>query len=161
MPWIVVVTKPNFEAIAAENLQRQRFEHYLPLCLERKPNKPPQVRPLFPRYMFVDIQPAQDWYPIRSTRGVARLLMNDNGPQEMPSTEIAKLIKRHDEKGLVKLEQPPKFESGTQVRTSYGPFADRVLIYDGMTGADRCRVLAELLGQKVKIEMDERQLIAA
>jgi|SRR5882672_9553956 len=160
MPWLVGVTKPNQEAVAAENLARQSYAHYYPRIAERKAAKQ-CIKPLFPRYIFIDLKPAQDWYPIRNTRGMSYLLMREQGPQEIAGTEIQALFKRHDTKGLVCLPNPAKFQPGVPVKTEAGPLVGLSLIYEGMTAHERCRVLTELLGQKVRVELDEKSLVAA
>ena len=73
--WYAVQTKPRQELVAEQNLQRQGFVTYLPRIRlrKRKRNKlVDAVEPLFPRYLFIHVDPDQDSLaPVRSTLGVA------------------------------------------------------------------------------------------
>jgi transcription antitermination factor NusG len=160
MSWIVVLTKPNQERIACENLARQNFEYYWPRFLEKRPTKTALIRSLFPRYLFVSID--KIWYPLTGTRGIAKVLLGTDGPLTLPSTELEKLRRREGADGLIQLSPPPsKFDLGDKVKALDGPLAGHILIYDGMTARERCRVLATLLGGTVKVELDEKLLVAA
>ncbi len=153
------MTKPNSEAIASHNLLRQGFEPYWPRFLLKRPNKPPVIRPLFPRYMFVLID--QAWYSVKGTRGVSTVLLGDDGPCYLSADVIADLKGRENKAGLVQLAPKPKFLNGTAVKTNSGPFAGHPMLYDGMIARDRVKVLVELMGRKVSIEIDEKTLLAA
>jgi len=162
MPWICAMTKPNSEAIAAQNLMRQGYEPYYPRCLQtnkKHPSQAPSVVPLFPRYIFILV--FGTWYPIRSTRGITRPLMGENGPQVIPEHEIVNLRSREDKRGLIQLDSKSNFTSGDRVKASSGPFEGQLMVYEEMTARERCRVLANWLGQKVRVEIDEKALVAA
>jgi transcriptional antiterminator RfaH len=159
MPWAVALSKPNQEAIAAVNLQRQGFEYYYPRFLHKKPGSSGTIRPLFPRYMFVLI--GQTWRSLSGTRGISYLLMSEGGPQTVPDQIIAGIKGREDKSGLFQLAAPPKFMAGVKVKTNEGPFTGVPLIYEGMAAHERCSVLAEILGRQVKITIEEKLLVAA
>lgn len=159
LPWIVAMTKPNFEAIAATNLERQGYTHYCPKYLQKQNGKEPTVRPLFPRYMFVFI--TDIWYSVRSTRGISHVLMGEGGPQKLADCYIDSLKKREDGKGLVQLAAPSRFNPGDKVRTDEGPFAGQLLIYEGMNSSDRVKVLVNLFGGQVRADVSEKSLVAA
>lgn len=155
------MTKPNSEAIAAQNLMRQGYEPYYPRCLQASKKHPSQISvvPLFPRYIFVLV--FGTWYPIRSTRGITRPLMGEDGPQIIPEDQIAELRSRENARGLIQLLPKSSFSSGDKVRASNGPFEGQLMVYEEMTARERCRVLADWLGQKVRVELDEKVLVAA
>ena len=153
------MTKPNHEAIAATNLQRQGFLYYYPRFLMKKPGANPVVRPLFPRYMFVLI--GQVWRSLGSTRGISYVLMGDSGPQLVPDSVVKQIKSREDKNGLYQLVAPPKFHSGETVKCDSGPLAGLPLIYEGMAGHERVKVLANLLGRAVAVTVEEKLLIAA
>jgi len=77
--WAVCQTHPQAERWALANLTRQGFTAYLPMTTAlRRDRATPTLRhrvsvPLFSGYLFV--VPGSLWAPIRSTAGVARLLM--------------------------------------------------------------------------------------
>lgn len=152
------MTKPNFEATAAEHLRRQGYEYYYPRHLVKRPNQVPVIRPLFPRYIFILID--QIWYSITGTRGISKVLMGDVTPQILPAAAVEGL-RRREVKGLVTLAQPPKFIAGARLRAKSGPLAGQLLIYEGMSAHDCCRVLFQAMGRDCRVELPEKLLIAA
>jgi len=72
--WIAVNTHANAESLAVANLRRQRYECYCPTypAQRRHARKVENVRrPLFPGYVFVDVDSRDGiWRPIMSTVGV-------------------------------------------------------------------------------------------
>ena len=89
--WYLVQTRPRQEARAEENLQRQAFECYRPL-IERGQGS---SEPLFPGYLFIRLDHLQDnWYPIRSTRGVARIVAFGGQPTPVQDALIGELRER-------------------------------------------------------------------
>lgn len=159
MSWIVAVTKPNHEEIAAVNLQRQGFSYYYPKFLLKKPNLKTLTRPLFPRYMFVFVE--QMWRSLSGTRGISYILMGEGGPQTVSDGIIDAIKSREDKNGLYQLTAPPKFQPGEKVKAEEGPFSGLPLVYEGMTGNERVTVLTEMLGRVVRITLEEKVLRAA
>ena len=159
VPWVAAMTKPNCEAVAEENLRRQGFACYVPRFQQRYPNKKTQIRPLFPRYIFIYIERA--WYCLRGTRGITHVIMGESGPQPIPANEIEKLRARQDKKGYINLEPRPKFLPGEALRAKEGPLAGCLMVYDGMSAHERVKVLVSILGRKVPAEIDEKVLVAA
>lgn len=150
--------RPQHEAIAEVNLTRQGYPSYCPKFQSKQVNKPTVIKPLFPRYIFIWID--RFWSSIMGTRGISRVLLGDNGPATLPDFVITDL-KAREHNGLVSLTQPPKFSPGQRVKTGTGPLVDHLLIYEGQSSHDRVRVLADLLGRKVLIELPEKTLVAA
>ena len=157
------MTKPNCENIAVANLTQQGFDCYAPRFRELRPDKTTLIKPLFPRYIFTLIDSL--WYCIRGTRGVSYLLMGDNGPAHVPVTAIEDIRAREDGEGFVMLrpkdEFTERFHHGDRVKAIDGPLADKLLIYEGMTGHDRVRVLVSMLGRQVPATINEKSLVAA
>jgi transcription antitermination factor NusG len=79
--WAVVHTHPQAERWAQSQLQRIGYETYLPLyASQRRDPDRTVLRPLFPRYCFVQLDPRDPWTPIRYAPGVRDLLMRDGRP---------------------------------------------------------------------------------
>lgn len=155
------MTKPNCEAIAAENLIKQGYGCYYPRFLVLQKDKVVVKRPLFPRYVFAFID--KIWYSIRSTRGISHLLMANNGPAIIPDSVIDAIRLREDSNGFIvlgKSKSPERFQKGAQVRATEGPLTGLDLIYDGMRDSERVKVLATMLGRQVPIVVQEKILIA-
>jgi transcriptional antiterminator RfaH len=162
--WYVAQTQVNSEARAAGNLLRQGFGVYLPRYLKRRSHarKVEEVpTPLFPRYLFVQIDVAtQRWRSIQSTFGVSHLVQNGSEPASVGNAVIASLKAREDETGYVKLDRRPKFALGDKVRILAGVFAENLGLFDGMADRDRVAILLDLLGRKVRVSL-EAELISA
>jgi transcriptional antiterminator RfaH len=147
--WAVVHTQNRHEDMVCVQLVRAEFEIYLPrIKLESR------IAPLFPGYLFVRI--VDRWYPVRWTRGVIGLLPIPAQLQEKTMNEIRK---REGRDGFVKLPSPAnRLRNGQQVRITRGNFEGQIALCEGMSGKDRVRVLLNMLGQKVPVELPSRDL---
>lgn len=155
MFWSVAMTKPQNENIAKVNLERQGYETYLPKYTT-KVGKDLKVRILFPRYIFVRIE--LQWHSITGTRGVTRLIYGTNSqPAIITDAVIATMKAREDKKGYVSLPDPPKFAQGQKVKIVKN---DLFGLYDGQLPHDRHRILVELMGRMVPVEVAEADLTA-
>lgn len=159
MPWIVGVTKPSQEAIAAVNLERQGYQYYYPRIKQAKAGKDPVIEPLFRRYLFIFI--VDQWYSLRSTRGMSHVLLGEDGPRTVAAAIIASLRAREGKDGLFQLTAPPKYQAGDKIRIEDGPFAGRLALYEGQAAHERHRVLMDMLGGQVSVTLDECLLAAA
>jgi transcriptional antiterminator RfaH len=163
--WYVVQTQINAEAKAARNLLRQGFAIYLPRYLKRRSHarKIEKVpAPLFPRYLFVQIDLAtQRWRSIQSTFGVSHLVLQGSDPARVAADVVNALKAREDEGGYVKLNLRPKFALGEKVRVLAGVFAENLGLFDGMADRDRVAVLLDLLGRKVRVSLKADLVTAA
>jgi transcriptional antiterminator RfaH len=163
--WYVVQTQPLAEGKAAAHLARQGFEAYLPRYLKRRRHArrvENVLVPLFPRYLFVTIDmAAQRWRSVQSTVGVSRLVCNGNDPAPVADRVIAALKLREGTDGVIRLDPPPRFAPGEQVRIVDGVFAACLGLYDGMTDRDRVAILLDLLGRKVRVFVDDLSVVAA
>lgn len=163
--WYVVQTQPSAEGKAVAHLARQGFEAYLPRYLKRRRHArriESVMAPLFPRYLFVTIDmAAQRWRSIQSTIGVSRLVCNGEDPAPVADSVIAALKVREGGDGAIRLDPPPRFTPGEQVRIVDGVFASCLGLYEGMTDRDRVAILLDLLGRKVRVFVDDLSVVAA
>jgi len=154
MNWYLVHTKPMQERSALENLQRQGYECYFPVMLVEKLRlgKISTIeQPLFPRYLFIRLgqdSSAKSWTPIRSTKGVSRLVTFGSAPAKV-NDELVVLLRSQEE--AAKADPAPLYKAGEKVRISSGPFVDLEGIYQMMDGDQRTMVLIELISKPVKI----------
>ena len=161
--WYVVQTHSHTEAKASWHLQRQGFEIYLPRYLKRRRHArrtETVIAPLFPRYLFVAVDmTTQRWLPIRSTIGVTRLVCDGDRPAAVPGAVFEALKRREDTNGLIQLHDKPQFLPGDKVCILDGAFQDCLGLYEGMTDNERVTILLELLGRKVRVNLDAEMLI--
>ena len=156
--WFVVQTQVNSEAKAARNLLRQGFNVYLPRYLKRRSHARKVERipaPLFPRYMFVQIDMAtQRWRSVQSTFGVSHLVLNGQEPALVTDDIIARLRGRENDQGLIALDRSARFAIGDKVRVLAGAFADNLGLFEGLGDRDQIAILLDFLGRKVRVSLD-------
>jgi transcriptional antiterminator RfaH len=150
MNWFVVQTMGSREIAVQNRLSEIGVASYLPkIKIADRPAA------LWPGYLLVEARPA--WYPIRWTVGVARLLMNGDRPAQLASSLITDL-QRREKQGFIRMpkQETNRLRPGQKVRVISGSFCGLTGLCDGMTGNQRVRVLLELLGQAVPVDMPAR-----
>lgn len=156
MHWYLVHTKPRQEKCALQNLEQQGYQCYLPTLLaERLRQGSLTVRdePLFPRYLFIRLGqgPAtQSWAPIRSTKGVSRLVSFGVEPAKVDDRMIEILRNRE---ATAQAEPERLFKSGERVMLTDGAFVGLEAIYQMADGDQRVIVLIELMNQSVSMRV--------
>ena len=156
MHWYVIYTKPRQEQRALLNLEQQGFECYLPLIKVEKFHQRKLLlvaEPLFARYLFIRLdvnKSGKSWSPIRSTKGVSRLVAFGNEPLRVEDDLIQQLRAQHD----VLVKQPQRlFEPGEHLLVTEGPFSGIEAVYQMSDGENRAMVLIELLSKPVKVTL--------
>jgi transcriptional antiterminator RfaH len=154
--WSVAQTQPFSERKAKRFLEGQSFDCYLPKILQTqhlRNNKHIRECALFARYLFVRIENA--WHVINSTPGISYLLLDGAMKPIVVSEKVINEIRsREDRHGFVVLPKKQQFKPGQQVKVISGQFAGQLALYDGMTSRQRERVLLQLLGQYVSVELN-------
>jgi transcriptional antiterminator RfaH len=114
--------------------------------------------PLFPNYLFIRLDITGDlWRSVNGTRGVIRLIAQDETPQPVPTGIVESLQARMSEDGSMNWALSLKI--GQVVRISHGPFADFVGTLERLDAADRVRVLLNMLGRSVFVVLHSKALI--
>src|SRR6187399_1554549 len=118
--WYVVQTQPHAEARADAHLRRQGFNTFLPTFLKRHRHarKTQTVsRPLFPRYMFVRVDPnTQGWRAIASTIGVMTLIGGETGPTPVREGIVEALLAEQESDGHFRTSAASRFVPGAAIR---------------------------------------------
>ena len=164
MSWLVVRTQPNREAWAGDNITRQGYTYYLPRFKETVFAKTmrkqvTRIRALFPSYLFVNTDGPWRW--LTGTFGVSTLIFNGEAPALVSSRIIDDLKAREDDDGLVilpgdpRLKHKSRFTPGQLVKATEGPFIGFTGIHEGTSAHERERILLDLLGRKVSVEIGE------
>jgi len=155
--WCAVQTHMRAEDKAAFHLRRQGYSVFLPKHMKRRKHARRidwVPAPLFPRYLFVAIDPeVTPWRAIRSTIGVGNLVCFDNRPATVPDRIIAEIEARQDEKGLVKMHAGCGFRRGDPVRIIDGPLCDIEGLFDCPSDDERVVILLQLMGREVKVRV--------
>ncbi len=156
MHWYLVHTKPRMELIALKNLQNQGYPCYLPALRSEKIRHGDLTvveKPLFPRYLFIRLgqdESSKSWAPIRSTRGVSRLVTFGLAPAKVDDRLIERLLAQE----AASKGQPERlFKAGERVRLIEAPFAGLDGIYQMADGERRVMVLIEILSRPVVVRL--------
>ena len=158
--WYAVHSKPRQEAVAVEHLKRQGFTTYLPEIRVRKQRRGKWVQavePLFPRYLFIQCDPAVDnTAPVRSTRGAVGLVRIGSELRPVPDEVITFLQQAEDDADNLRHDDTWPHQPGDRVKVLEGPFAGLEGIYQEPLAESRAFLLLKLLGREnlVAVDMD-------
>jgi transcriptional antiterminator RfaH len=142
--WYVVQCKTREDGRALEHLERQGFSCYRPtLCVEklRQDRKVAIQQSLFPGYLFVQLDVNDNWYPIRSTRGVIQIVRFNEHP--LPIKD--EIVERIRERNAGAEPRMPYLEPGDRVLITDGCFADIEAIFVANDGDERVMLLMNVL----------------
>ena len=163
--WYVVHTQPNGESRAVANLLRQGFPAYLPRYQRSRSHArrtESVIRPLFPRYLFVKLDTAQDrWRAINSTFGVSHLVTVGDEPVPVPNGTIDEIRSREDDNGCVVLGLPHGLSPGGRVQITEGLLAEHQGVIERVAGERRVAILLDILGRQVRVFMPAAAVTAA
>ena len=163
MVWVVAQTQPQREKLAAEYVQRQGYDTYLPMVREDVRENGKWVTResiLFPRYLFVQV--VNRWRWLLSTRGVRSVVMMGDGPALLHHSIIREL-KSRETNGFVVLprkQRSARFRKGQRVRAEHDTLGSVVGLYAGMDSDEREHVLVNILGRNVRLCVESGSLHA-
>lgn len=119
-----------------------------------------RIEPLFPAYLFVRYADNDEWPRILRTRGVGWLLGEYGRPTPLPLGSVEDLMARTSDRRIV--DDPlcqPLPAPGATVRVVHGPLAGWAGIVQ-LSRRDRLRVLLELFGSAVTVELNPGMIVA-
>jgi transcriptional antiterminator RfaH len=148
--WYLVQSKPREAERAEVNLVQQGYSVFHPQLMVERIRRGRRVvveESLFPNYLFIRLRRwADNWYPLRSTRGVARLVAFGREPLPVQDVLIEEIQRR--------LESRPAQSSlspGQKVEIIDGPFRGLEAIFKVHQGERRAQLLIELLHRQVTL----------
>lgn len=151
--WYLLQCKPRQDERAEEHLKNQSFTCYRPLIAveKRKNGRLVTVKEsLFPGYLFVHLRLEDNWAPLKSTRGVSRIVSFGKGslPYPVADSLIHTLHQRVEQQTSTTV---PLFTSGEKVLIQEGCFANLEAIFEQMDGEHRVILLLNLLGRQQSV----------
>jgi len=149
--WYLIQCKPRQDERAEENLLRQGYTCYRPQhSRERLLRGQRQLveESLFPGYLFIQLSQLDNWAPLRSTRGVSRVVGFGNQPLAVSPELIDHLQQRCSAPA-----PSPLLESGDKVRLNNGPFSELEAIFLSMDGNERVVLLMNILHREQKVRV--------
>ena len=160
--WYAVHTKPRKESLAEANLQRQDFETYLPWykrVARQRGTWREIIEPLFPRYLFLRIDPTQQTVaPIRSTLGVTTLVTFGHRLAPVSDDIIDAIRQNADAQTGLLIAPEHHFRRGDTVTITAGPFEGLQGIFETSSGAQRVAVLLDILGKSARVVLNRSQV---
>jgi transcriptional antiterminator RfaH len=156
--WYVVQCKAGESFRAAEHLDYQGYQVFHPVLnvqRRRRGRLTSVCEPLFPFYLFICLdQVNSNWRPIRSTRGVLRILCFGNTPAPVPDALIEQLRHQpHEAEGA-----HTHFSAGDKVTVADGPFKGLDGVFQRAKGEERAIILLNMLQQPRAVEMSRHDL---
>lgn len=149
--WYVIQCKAKESFRATENLQNQGYQVFHPTLTAEKLRGGKLVtveEPLFPYYLFIHLSDVTDnWRPLRSTRGVLKLLTFGQQPVQVSEQLIVELKQR------LLPEAESLFNQGDPVVIETGPFQGLEAIFSKKKGDERVFLLLNLLHQQQHLEV--------
>jgi transcriptional antiterminator RfaH len=141
--------------MAREHLERKDVLVFLPKIRQvsfRKNSEQERIEPLFPSYIFARFTIPDEYYNVKWTRGVKRIVGNGQMPVPLDDSIVVFLKQRANEKGLI---QPDfNLKEGDKVRVRRGPLQGLWGVIQGRVDArGRVRVLMDILHAGAKVEV--------
>jgi len=152
--WYLIHTKPHQERLALQNLEQQGYPCYMPMFSCERVRRgviSVGVEALFPRYLFIQLDTSltsQSWAPIRSTKGVSRLVTFGSQPARVENG-IIDILRAHEDS--LQGNTHRIFSRGDFVQLTDGAFTGIEGIYQSADGEARAMVLIELMSRQVKV----------
>ena len=163
--WYLVQFKPNAAQIAVRNLENQSFNTFLPQQeITKRKGKifQRQTRPLFPGYLFVQIDPDHSpWRRVNSTRGVVRLVRLGAELSVVPNEIVEALMARCDKQSILRQTsetQSSQLHAGNQIQVMQGPFSGFIATISDIEPNNRINILIEIMGQTTKVAINSGAL---
>ena len=160
--WYIALTEPSRENTAAAGLIGRRFVCYAPSIIKSvwTATKKRRLvsRPMFPGYLFVQLHLGNEpWNYVRGVPGIREFLKTMGRPVTVPAMAIDKIKLKEGE-----LLLPPKdraeYWKGKQVEVMSGQFATFLGPIERMTGKDRVKVMLDVFGRGVEVDLHESEI---
>jgi transcriptional antiterminator RfaH len=151
--WYLIHTKARQETTALTNLERQGYTCYLPKInrAAKGVGRPPKGEVMFPRYLFIHLDTGENgnnWMPIRSTRGVDKLVKFGETYPRVEDQLIHSLRERERDTPL-----QPILKKGDGVQILDGPFKDLDAIFYTDDSEHRVIILINFLLRQLPVKV--------
>lgn len=159
--WYLIQCKGGESFRASDNLANQGYEIFHPVLQVQKKRRGKLCwldEPLFPYYLFIRLDKlASNWRPIRSTRGVLKLVGFGDEPVPVEDGLVETLRSNAaasaDERGV-----NVYFRAGDTVEISEGPFRALRAVFERQKGEERAIVLLNILHGQQRLEVPVEHL---
>lgn len=148
--WYLVQCKPRQDERAEENLQRQGYDCSRPSCRREnlvRGQLQSTRESLFPGYLFIHMPQGANWAPLRSTRGVARIVAFGGRPLAVSHDLIIQLQERANTHAIAACSP------GEKVTILDQGFSGIESIFMTMDGGERVILLINLMNRQQQISL--------
>lgn len=158
--WCVAKIKPGKDQIARSQLVYQGYETFCPKLPALRASggaRREGVRPLFPGYCFVRVNPGtRGWKPVTGTIGVSKLIAFGDQPARMPVGAVERMIDLCDREGCLPCDRD--LQRGDAIRIHGGPFDDWLGEVVSTREPDRIIVLVDLMSRRLPLTIDRSRV---
>lgn len=150
--WYLIQCKSRQDERAEENLLRQGYACYRPKYRRQRlirGRRQTLEESLFRGYLFIQLSMEENWAPLRSTRGLLRVVGFGGKPLAIDERVIHQLQQHACSVGVGQSFLSP----GEKVRIAGGPLAEIEAIFLSMDGDERVVLLLNFLQREQKIHM--------
>lgn len=148
--WYLVQCKSRQDQRAEENLLRQGYVCTRPICrrdLIVRGRRQSVRESLFPGYLFINLPANVDWSPLRSTRGVSRLVSFGGIPLAVCAELVAQF--QHRAESIVS----PPFMKGDNVKVLEEGFSELDAVFLTLDGEERAILLIDFLNRRQQLSL--------
>lgn len=153
--WYAIYTKPHAEDLAQEQLEKRDIPVFLPKICEfrfRRHKLRECIQPLFPNYLFARFTIPHEYYQVKWTKGVKRIVGSGDIPLYLDDSIIIFLKEQVSEKGLI--HPQPQLKNGDKIRITQGPLEGLWgIVQGGVDAKGRVKILMDILNTGAKIEL--------
>lgn len=152
--WYALMSKPQKDAYAEEQLNNQGYITYRPLAMRERSRRGKIIKvteSLFPRYLFINLDAVNDnWAPIQSTYGVSSLVRFGDLPLSIPDSLIDQLRLQENQfqERAIDLDS---FRQGDSVTITSGSFEGLSAVFERYNGEERVILLMNILNEQAKV----------
>lgn len=161
MNWFAAYTKFNHEGVVKKLLKEKGINTFLPKIIvpsRRKDRKILIKRPLFPNYLFVELdEMRENWMKVFRTPGLARICGCNGRPTPIPDEDINSIrLFVNSDRNLFPL---PYLHVGSRVQVISGPLTGAIgILVKEDHKRQRLVISLELMGQSVAASLFDDEI---
>jgi transcriptional antiterminator RfaH len=150
--WYLLQCKPRQDERAHLNLLQQNYIIFHPQTMNERVIRGKRqwvLESLFPGYLFIQLSRNDNWAPLRSTRGVSRIVEFNHGPATVAEHVIEHLRMRCVDSSEASAGEPLK--PGEHLQIVSGPLSPLEGVFIASQGAERVMILLQFLNREQSV----------
>lgn len=150
--WYLLQCKPRQDERAHLNLIQQNYVIFHPQLTSERVIRGRRQRvreSLFPGYLFIQLSRHDNWAPIRSTRGISRIVEFNHGPATVAEHVIEHLRERCFQSSDSNVDEALK--PGEHLQFTSGPLSPLEGVFIAPQGTERVMILMQFLNREQSV----------